>query len=286
MCKCNKCNRVKSNCSSNCEYCSYNPTTMANCLPIPCLTGCVDILPFTCVQTEVDLPDLNLLRGAKLDSVITALIALIQENGGSGDSMFAFKTMSISDEQLNSDRINTIDSEIININNTNTSQDEEILNLSNRISDINSLNNLIVSQSEVVLGFNDNVISAELDIEKFLDKAIQLAQISPVISAKFKQLLGVTTDENYSVAPYSVITIPGITSIAVSWNQVAVGNKYDVYYKMVGQTTYTKLTSTFNTGITIPGLIPDTSYSIYITSTNAAGNVSAPSNTVTTKTIV
>ena len=285
MCKCNKCNKVKSNCNSNCEWCSYNPTTRQSCLPTPCVTGCLELVPFSCVEATVDYPDLNLLRGAKLDSIVTALIQLAQQGGVLAEQSFAFKTMTISEESLNSDRINVIDGEITAIKNTNAFQAQELVNINNTIAELNTLDKLTFTNSEVSLSKNGNDISVTIDMEKFLDKFIDKIKSSSILISKYKQLNVFTNDpENFALAPYEVTSTPGRTTLLIKWSDMGSGTTYDVYYRVEGEIGYNKLTPTMQLGITIPGLTPDTNYEVYVTSTNTANKVSAPSEIIKTKT--
>lgn len=71
MCHCNSCNRSKSNCSDPCNWCQSKPVTQS-CLPTPCVTGCLEIVDTTCVQTpkDIDLCGTVIPKGTKLDVIL------------------------------------------------------------------------------------------------------------------------------------------------------------------------------------------------------------------------
>lgn len=287
MCKCNICYRNKTNCSDKCQWCSSYPSTIPNCLPTPCVTGCIDNPLTTCVETPVDIPDLNLLRGAKLDSIINALILLIQNGNSLQAESFAFKTMSISQESQNADRINTIDSEIIDIDSKLINQNSIIESLDSKVDNLNTLDNLKVQDSEIKLTIVDNTLIATLNMDLFIDKFISAIKESVINTSKFKQLQVYTTDpDNFSLAPYEVSGVPSRTTITVKWTDMGENMIYTVHYKEHNSNIFKELNSTANLGITIPGLSIDTEYDIYVSSMNSAGKLSAPSEIITIKTLL
>lgn len=107
-----------------------------------------------------------------------------------------------------------------------------------------------------------------------------------ILKTKFaKTVLGVSHPEDFVFPPEQIEVIPALTTLKVNWETVKFAELYKVFIAKSGETNYKQLQDTNYTTITIPGLSPDTEYSIYIIAGKISGQISSSSKIVTATTL-